>query len=558
MLEPGNRIFGVTGDLTGGIAVLREMTEEHLNPFARGRIEDFGAPDGRPVDWVVNLLSAPGVAFRYVLAFLVGPVAAMNVYTLLGLVGSAFAMFLFARKLTGSSGVALVVGWAFGFAPQMVGQAREHPDFVHGWVLVLLAWRTLVFIREPTRRNGLLASASCFFAFAWTPYYVLLAGVLYATVLTFGAAWTAVGRRWQALRPYAWCVIGPASFLIIVAAIVSIKGESPAPARNLLELYMYSARSFEYLLPDTWNPLFGDFTTSYLDVRRHGSYKGEQSLYLGLSLLALAAVAVGLQVREALVRRRTVGRGESWPSVVAVFAVVALVGVAFSAPPTAGAFGFEIRMPSWYVYEVTTGWRVFARFGLVVLLAVCVLAAIGLSRVATVRNATARAVVLALAGVVILVDLISIPPERTMRLDAPPVYARLKGLPPGNAAEYPMAIRPYPGDYNELLFQDAHGKPLLNGFSDGGAAEARALTLSKSPCGRRARPCATRRAVHRCAQGVAASRSGAPSARHDLAMVPFGSGGLLCTGLPCARLRRADRSFHSRAALISTKVGTAG
>jgi hypothetical protein len=113
------------------------------------------------------------------------------------------------------------------------------------------------------------------------------------------------------------------------------------------------------------------------------------------------------------------------------------------------------------------------------MLAVCILAAIGLSRAAAVRNATARVALLALAGVVIFVDLISIPPERTMRLDAPAVYARLKSLPPGNAAEYPMAIRPYPGDYNELLFQDAHGKPLVNGFLDRSAAEARALTIAK-------------------------------------------------------------------------------
>jgi hypothetical protein len=481
VLEPDRRIFGVTGDLTGGIAILRELADDYLNPFVPGRIEDFGAPDGRPVDWVINLLSAPGVAFRYLLAPPVGAVAAMNIYAVLGLVGSALAMFLFARKLTGSAGVGIVIGWAFGFAPQMVAQAREHPDFVHGWVLVLLAWRVLVFIEGPTRRNGLLASASCLLAFAWTPYYVLLAGVLYATVLVLGAARTAIGRRWRALGAYGWCMIGPVSFLAFAAAITFIKGESPAPARTLPELYMYSARSFEYMLPDAWNPLLGDLTAPYLDARRHGSYKGEQSLYLGLSLLALAAVSVVLALRQVLERSRSGVRARGSTSVVAVFAVVALAGVLFSAPPTAGALGFEVRMPSWYVYEVTTAWRVFARFGLVVMLAVCVLAAIGLAKVLTVRNATARAALLTLVGVVIVADLISVPPERTMRLDAPAVYVRLKSMAPGNAAEYPMAIRPFPGDYNELLFQDAHAKPLVNGYLDGSAGEARALTIAKLP-----------------------------------------------------------------------------
>jgi hypothetical protein len=480
VLAPDSRIFGVTGDVTGGIAILREMVEARVVPFAPGRIDDFAAPDGRAVEWAVNLLSAPGLAFRYVLAVPIGSVAAMNTYVVLGLVGSAFAMFLFVRTLTGSAAVAIMIGWAFGFAPQMVAQAREHPDFVHGWVLVLLAWRTVWFVEEPTRRRGLLASAAAVLALAWTPYYVLLGGVLYTSILVAGAVQTAIGGRWRALRTYAWCAVGPAVFLAFVGVIALLGAESSAPVRTLAELYTYSARSFEYMLPDASNPWLGDLTAPYLEQRRHGSYKGEQSLYLGLSLIALAAVAVALALRDAFFRRAG-DRPPNQALVVWVFAVVSVVGVAFSAPPTAGALGLEVRMPSWYVHEITPEFRVFARFGIVVLLATCVLAAIGLARLLTRTSDAVRIALLVLVGLVVVVDLASVPSERTTAISAPDVYRELRKMPEGRAAEYPMAIRPYPGDYNELLFQDAHGKPLINGFLDRSAGEARALTIAKLP-----------------------------------------------------------------------------
>jgi hypothetical protein len=315
-------------------------------------------------------------------------------------------------------------------------------------------------------------------AFIWTPYYVLLAGVLYAIILAVGAARIGLSRRWGALASYGWCAVGPGCFLLVVAAISLLGGHSPAAANPIVELYQYSARSFEYVVPDAWNPLLGDLTASYLEAHRHGSYKVEQSLYLGLSLLGLALVSVALALREVRQRRRSSPRVTS-PAVVAAFAAVAVVASIFSAPPTTDVLGFELRTPSWYIHEITTVWRVFARFGLVVMLGVCVLAAIGLASLLNGRNEKVRAALLAFAGVVIVVDLISIPPERTNRLDAPAIYARLQSLPPGLAAEYPMARAPYYGDYNELLYQDAHDKPLINGYDDDSPAAERVLALAR-------------------------------------------------------------------------------
>ena len=126
---------------------------------------------------------------------------------------------------------------------------------------------------------------------------------------------------------------------------------------------------------------------------------------------------------------------------------------------------------------MTGAWRVYARFVMVVMLAVSVLAAIGLHRLVRGRTLLVQALVLIVVSVVVVLDL-RVRPVGTNTLVIPPIYEQLKKLPDGLVVEYPLEAAGH-GDYSAEFFQDFHGKPILNGFDSETLSEFRALRLDK-------------------------------------------------------------------------------
>jgi len=90
--------------------------------------------------------------------------------------------------------------------------------------------------------------------------------------------------------------------------------------------------------------------------------------------------------------------------------------------------------------------------------------------------------------------LVSFSPRVREDLSPPAIYQKLRDLPDGIVAEYPIRLGDVAGDYRELFWQDAHGKPILNGFPARSYAESRALALED--------PDRPRTAEHLAALGV--------------------------------------------------------
>ena len=74
-------------------------------------------------------------------------------------------------------------------------------------------------------------------------------------------------------------------------------------------------------------------------------------------------------------------------------------------------------------------------------------------------------------------DLWNRPSSQTYRIHTPEIYATLRAQPPGGVAEYPLRPIVRIGHYMDLYYQQAHGRPLLNGWY-GGPDERRALSLA--------------------------------------------------------------------------------
>ncbi len=466
-----SRIFGSFGDLTGGMAVLREMVDDGDNPFLPGKIENFSAPDGRDIEWPQNVGSFGSTAMLYGLAVLFGAVPAFSLFTLGGYVLTGAVTFAFVRKLTGNPWIALLAGWAYAFSPFAVMKGAGHVHFVHGWVFVLVLWRMLALYERPTLRNGAIAGVVTVLAMSFSPYHLLFAGLEWATLLAVCLALPLLRRTGDFRRHLRAQATGAAIVLVFAAGLAAAASFSAqgtgAEDRTLDALTVYAARPFEYLVPHATHPIWGDDVAGFRADRIHGSNPSETQLYVGWSLILLSLVAL-----VAAARRRLEPRLSTAVLAVAAMGMVALL---WSAPPKVAAFGHLIPFPSLLTYEISPAWRVYSRLVMVAMLAVVVLGSIGLHRLLRGRPLALRALLFVAIAAVVVVDLRADPLGTNPLGDARSLKL-LSKLPDGIVANYPLEPAGF-GDYSAEFIQRQHGKPIINGYEKGSMAERRALQL---------------------------------------------------------------------------------
>jgi hypothetical protein len=159
--------------------------------------------------------------------------------------------------------------------------------------------------------------------------------------------------------------------------------------------------------------------------------------------------------------------------------VAAFVALVFSAPPRVIVLGINLPMPIELVNHVTTVFRVTARFAVVVMLGLCVLAGYALSRwFARVRGPDAIALC-AVLSVIVLGDLWVREPFEVTPITVPPVVRQLAHQKPGIYAAYPFLNgNEFGGDSEEAFFQAYAGKhDLFGGFFVGTPSESRKMEL---------------------------------------------------------------------------------
>lgn len=465
---PTSEIFGQGGDTWADIAAMRELTQQHKIPFLPGRITDVAAPEGWEWNHAIYIATWVSTSIKYLLVLVFGATLGWNIWVLGGYVATAVTVCLLARRFGASPAAAVLGGWIVAFSPFAVANGQAHIEFSQAWPLALQLWAMLDLFERPSRRNGLKAGAATVVALSFNPYFILFALVLWG-VLAFAVLVRAARRRDRGalvattLSGLPILVTGAAFGL----ASRSASGTSFAD-RDQSELVVYSLRPLQFLVPTPQSPLFGDVTSAWwTGAVANGSNLAEESAYLGWTCLLLAGIAVIAAALGAEAARPYRGR-------VAVLVAVAIAAASFTAPPLFQPGDLTIRMPSWFVYEVTSTWRVFARFQIVLVLAVGLLAALGLTLVLRALSRRAAVAVVAIAATAVVVDLWSKPADTTAPL--PTVRVLADGVPRGLVAEYPLFDNAVP-EYSPVARQDQHGRPLLNGYSSGTVQEARARWL---------------------------------------------------------------------------------
>ncbi|MFH1202701.1 MAG: hypothetical protein V1674_07485 [Candidatus Omnitrophota bacterium] len=427
---------------------------------------------------------------------LVNEIFAYNLILLLSFILSGLTMYCLSFYLTKNRLASLVVGIIYGFCPYHFNKAFEH------YTLALIEWMPLYILLLLLLRQKwsighcLMAALALVMVVLSEPHYGYM-----MSVFTFCFAVFILLKGWREKiaskelifrdlkvigRIFIMTAISICIIFIAVYPLV-IKAFNPHPksadflstelhSRPLKYLFSQSARPLSYLLPASTHPIFGGFTKSMFGSFLYGRNSIEQTLYLGWVPLILAFAAFKYRkknkaLREARGERRETDNVNFY---IELFSFSALVAFLFSFPPYINLGLFKIYFPSYFMHKILPMFRAYARFGILVMLCVSVLAGFGLKFILEkIKTSRTKVVFTFFISCLVLFEFTTIPPFHATDLskNIPEVYSWLKDQ-KGDLviAEYPLGESGIGETYinlDYLLYQRIHQKRLINGAVPG-------------------------------------------------------------------------------------------
>jgi hypothetical protein len=444
VLHPGSRLAVDPGAVSrvgfgDGASALRNYWATfaaHKNPFDFTYDRLNGAPQGLVQTPATNLASG-GIQSLWMWA-LHGPLGLIGAWTaflVFGVLATSLSMFALLDWLGCSLTASIFGGYVFGFNPYIVERVYAgHLGLVQNWVLIVVL---AALIRLGSRRSiaaAVLTGAAMAIAFYDSAYQGLLAGLM--TIVFCGLE---VARRDGRLRSALLCGasfvaagIGLIPVLVLYAREKAAVDASTGHAAG--DLSRFGASLGAYLVPSPRNPLFhwlrgihpGDLT--------------EETLFVGYTTLVLAAAGFVLLSRRA----GWFVESERRLRVTAFAAAVAPAAFLMSLPMRYSVGIVSLPGPSMLTFHITSFWRVYSRFGIVVGLAFAIAAAAALTILGRRSGRGWRLLPFVALGLVV-VELL---PGNIHTIDAqaePPWIAWLASAPRGIVATYPVPVGGRPG-----------------------------------------------------------------------------------------------------------------
>ncbi|MFH0738949.1 MAG: hypothetical protein V2A59_03715 [Candidatus Omnitrophota bacterium] len=425
------------------------------------------------------------------LALLTNPLFTYNFQVLANLFLSAFFTYLLVYAITKTKLSAFFSGLIFGFCPYIFMRSWQHLGETYLWIMPLSLWLLFVLKEKPTRAKKILLVVSIFLSgiVLGTAYYT---AIIIATFLFYLISKPATWGYFKSIilllgAGYSLIAIQYFSYIRNAVFFAHTKASVFNPYRRPFDdLFAMSAKPLSYFLPSSAHPFFGKFTQFFVGTELYGRSFTEHTLYLGWVPLALSFIAF-LYWR----RKPPLGAGAGNKTAhdtdnfnIGFFILLAAVAWLFSQPPWWNLAGLKVYMPSFVMYRIIPMFRAYCRFGIVVMLAVAVLAGFGLKLFLERFKAKAiKLVVLALCCGLVLFEFWNWPPYKVIDVSkVPAAYYWLKGEPRDIViAEYPLDV----DSPNEMykLYQTVHEKKMINFTIPGTEAHefAKGITDLSSP-----------------------------------------------------------------------------
>ena len=412
---------------------------------------------------------------RCLVSVLTNEIFAYNFFILGSFLLSFIGAYFLIRHLTKSSLCAFVGGVIYSLTPYHFNRAWEHYSLTSIEFFPLLLLFLFKLKENPILRNVFLAAFFAFCVFLSDLSYAYIGCVFMLLFFSFsilfniknGLSKTGTAQLIKCfflLSLILLFLISPAILPVIKQMFFS-KASQIAPVDNFIRpikyLFSQSARPLNYFIPAYCHPVFGKFTASLFGSIFYGRDFREHTLFLGWVPLFLSFFAYEKY------RFQTTKENKFFFQ----FLISSiLVGFLFSMPPYFDLIFFKIYFPSFFMYKIFPMFRAYSRFGILVILGVSSLAALGLKfLLQPIKNRIRILGLVALITGLILFEFLNIPPWHVTNINSniPAEYLWLKNQ-PGNfaVAEYPLRL----GDTFEgftnldyLLYQRIHEKKLVNG-----------------------------------------------------------------------------------------------
>ncbi len=420
--------------------------------------------------------------WQYILSFLMTPVLNFNLQIFINFILSSLFAYLLAFHLTRDKIASILSGVIFGFCPYQFVRSWQHLGLTYNqWVP--LALYSAILLKEKTVNKNLILfilSLLLLFSFDYSIAYLgsitLLAFFFYILfynwrIKFFKEKYLFIEdlkyfKRVLFIGIITFVILSPQFFSVIRKIMFSPLSSSSVwnpHYRQFKDLFEQSAKLLSYTLPATVHPVFGRFTEGFIGSFLYGDSFTEHTLYLGWTPLILAFLAVK-RWRKSRKSRIAGHEPRTTDFNIGFFITLAFVAWFFSQPPWWKIGPVKIYMPSFFMYKIMPMFRAYCRFGIVVMLAVAVLAGFGLKfLLERFKTRGTRALVSFLFYGLVLFEFWNYPPFKVIDVSrVPAVYYWLRQEPQETViAEYPLdADSP-----NELykFFQTAHEKKMING-----------------------------------------------------------------------------------------------
>jgi hypothetical protein len=378
------------------------------------------------------------------------PILVYNIAFLAAFVTSAAGMYVLARSLTGRRDVAALASVAYVFAPFRLGHIAHLQWLTLGW-LPLSLWGLHRYLATGAWRFLLVAAGGYLMQSLTASYFVYFALLPLAIVALAG--WRSRARiaaRRLAVQLSVVAVLLAAVLVPIAIAYIDARREAGL-RRSLEDITTLSADVADYVKPPSIGPW-----------RNQGLRQGEHAVFPGAVVVVLAIVALVSRYRR------------DWH--VRTYAIVALCAFVFSLGPQPSAWEHRLPFPGPYAWLLAIvpgldGLRATARLGVVVLLALSVLAAFGAMAIVDRVGRHARPIVVSMLVALIVFEGWAAPIPTTAfdprpDADTRAAYEYLRERPRGGAIELPMSSED--SARSEFLYQYRtllHGHPIVNGHS---------------------------------------------------------------------------------------------
>ncbi len=374
------------------------------------------------------------------------PVLVYNLMVIAGFALSALAAYALALTWTNDRIAALLAGTTFAFNTHTLTRLA-HVQALHLYGLPMALLATDRIIRGGRVRDGAWLAAWMIVLVYTSGYLLVFASIVVAiAMLLRGREWL---PRWRAVIASFAVATGATALLILPLWIPYHRvATEQNMVRSLEAVAEYSATPKGYLAAagtihmSTWS---GRFFKDPVD-----------SFFPGVVLIVMAVAAVALTLRaganseQALTRRRVV-----------MLIGIGAMGVVLSFGTATPVYGWVYR-----IFPPMHGLRAAARFGNLFLLAMSVLAALGLAQLRR-RVPSATAAAIGIAAVVLAnAEAFRAPFAYRPFTGIPRLYTLLADQPHVVLAEVPFYPRQAVFENAEyVLNSTAHWQPLMNGYS---------------------------------------------------------------------------------------------